>query len=127
MLGALTQAPGGAPSHATSWATEMREVVEGMEQLARQQQAIDASLRVAALQPGETDPTGTRTALRAEVARRRATIDAEIEAGLLSVEAAYLHVIGGVGERSTTQASLDAAREALQTRVELERELRADG
>ena len=52
-------------------------------------------------------------------------IDAELDAGLLSVEAAYLHVIGGVGERSTTQASLDAAREALQTRIEIERELRA--
>lgn len=126
MLGALTHARNAAAqSQAPSWATEMREVVEGMEQLARQQQAIDASLRVAALQPGETDPTGTRTALRAEVARRRAAIDAEIEAGLVSVEAAYLHVIGGVGERGTTQASLDAAREALQIRVELERELRA--
>jgi hypothetical protein len=127
MLGSLAAQAPGQPSSATSWAAEMREVVDGMEQLVRQQQAIDASLRVAAMQPGETDPTGTRTALRAEVARRRATIDAEIEAGLLSVEAAYLHVIGGVGERSVTQASLDAAREALQTRVELERELRAEG
>jgi hypothetical protein len=104
----------------------MQEVVEGMEQLVRQQQAIDASLRVAAAQPGEADPTGMRAALRAEVARRRAAIDAEIEAGLCSVEAAYLHVLGGVGERSATQASLDAAREALQTRIELDRELRAE-
>lgn len=127
MLTSLTRTPAGQPTHATSWATEMQEVVDGMEQLVRQQQAIDASLRVAGSQPGEADPTGMRATLRAEVARRRAAIDAEIEAGLLSVEAAYLHVLGGVGERSTTQASLDAAREALQTRVELERELRADG
>jgi hypothetical protein len=126
MLGSLTSTHAGQPTHAGSWVTEMREVVEGMEQLARQQQAIDASLRVAAAQPGEADPTGMRTALRAEVARRRATIDTEIEAGLCSVEAAYLHVLGGVGERSATQASLDAAREALQTRIELDRELRAD-
>lgn len=126
MLASLTGTPG-RPSHASSWAAEMREVVDGMEQLVRQQQAIDASLRVAAVQPGEGDPTGMRASLRAEVARRRATIDGEIEAGLCSVEAAYLHVLGGVGERSATQASLDAAREALQTRVELERELRAEG
>jgi len=123
MLGSLT----GQPSPATaSWAAEMREVVDGMEQLVRQQQTIDASLRVAAVQPGEADPTGMRATLRAEVARRRAAIDTEIEAGLCSVEAAYLHVLGGVGERSTTQAGLDAAREALQTRIELDRELRAD-
>jgi hypothetical protein len=126
MLGSLTGAHAGKPSHASSWVTQMQEVVEGMEQLVRQQQAIDASLRVAAAQPGEADPTGMRAALRAEVARRRAAIDAEIEAGLCSVEAAYLHVLGGVGERSATQASLDAAREALQTRIELDRELRAE-
>lgn len=126
MLASLAGAPGQA-TPASSWATEMREVVDGMEQLVRQQQTIDASLRVAATQPGEGDPTGMRASLRAEVARRRATLDAEIEAGLCSVEAAYLHVLGGVGERSATQASLDAAREALQTRVELERELRAEG
>lgn len=125
MLASLARAPGGT-EQARSWADEMHQVVEGMEQLARQQQAIDASLRVVAPQVGEADPTGTRAALRAEVARRRATIDAELEAGLGSIEAAYLHVMGGVGERSATQASLDAAREALQTRVELERELRAD-
>jgi hypothetical protein len=126
MLGSLARAHASQPTEATSWVTEMREVVEGMEQLARQQQAIDASLRVVGAQPGETDPTGMRAALRGEVAKRRAVIDTEIEAGLLSVEAAYLHVLGGVGERSATQASLDAAREALQTRIELERELRVD-
>ncbi len=110
---------------ARSWVTEMREVVDGMEELVRQEQAIDASMRVAGMQPGEEeDPTGMRASLRVEVARRRETIDAEINAGLLSVEAAYLHIIGGVGERSTTQASLDAARESLQTRIEIERELR---
>lgn len=114
-----------APEDARSWSGQMREVVQGMEQLARQQQAIDTSLRVAGAEVPEGDPTGMRASLRAEVARRRATIDAEIDAGLLSVEAAYLHVIGGVGERSATQASLDAAREALQTRIEIERELRA--
>ncbi|MCX4241362.1 vWA domain-containing protein [Paraliomyxa miuraensis] len=127
MLDALLRARAGRGSETSSWAIEIREVVEGMEQLARQQQAIDTSLRVAGAQPGEADPTGMRTALRAEVARRRAEIDAELEAGLVSVEAAYLHVLGGVGERSATQASLDAAREALQTRIELERELRVDG
>lgn len=131
MLAALARAHGSRPSRDhSSWAGQMREVVDGMEQLARQQQAIDASLRVAGAQPGEAESTttqaGMRAALRAEVARRRAEIDAELEAGMLSVEAAYLHVMGGVGERSTTQASLDAAREALQTRIELERELRVD-
>lgn len=126
MLASLAGTPGQA-TPASSWAAEMREVVDGMEQLVRQQQAIDASLRVAGPQPGEADPTGMRASLRAEVARRRAAIDAEIEAGLCSVEAAYLHVLGGVGERSATQASLDAAREALQTRIELDRELRAEG
>ncbi len=110
---------------ARSWSTEMREVVDGIEQLARQRQAIDASLRVAGATVDESDPTGMRTSLRAEVARRCETIDAEIDAGVVSVEAAYLHVIGGVGERSATQASLDAAREALQTRIEIERELRS--
>lgn len=126
MITSLAGQGAGQPAHAGSWATEMREVVDGMEQLVRQQQAIDSSLRVAATQPGEADPTGMRAALRAEVMRRRGAIDAEIEAALLSVEAAYLHVLGGVGERSATQASLDAAREALQIRVELERELRAE-
>ncbi|MEM9461437.1 MAG: vWA domain-containing protein [Myxococcota bacterium] len=114
----------GATEDTRSWSGQMQEVVRGMEQLARQQQAIDTSLRVAGAEPTEADPTGMRASLRAEVARRRATIDAEIDAGLLSVETAYLHVIGGVGERSATQASLDAAREALQTRIEIERELR---
>jgi hypothetical protein len=127
MLASLTRAHASPPAHATSWVTEMREVVDGMEQLVRQQQALDVSLRVAATQPGESDPTGMRATLRTEVACRRAALDAEVEAGLLSVEAAYLHVLGGVGERSATQASLDAAREALQTRIELDRELRADG
>ena len=97
-----------------------------MEQLARQQQAIDGSLRVAGAQPGEPDPSGMRASLRAEVARRRQEIDAEIDAGLVSVEAAYLHVIGGVGERATALARLDTAREALQTRIEVERELRVE-
>lgn len=126
MLDSLGRARASRATDATSWLTEIREVVEGMEQLARQQQVIDASLRIAGATP-EADATGMRTALRREVARRRAAIDAEIEAGLVSVEAAYLHVLGGVGERSATQASLDAAREALQTRIELERELRVEG
>lgn len=120
------RARGPQPSEARSWAQEMREVVEGMEQLARQQQAIDGSLRVAGAQPGEPDPSGMRASLRAEVARRRQEIDAEIDAGLVSVEAAYLHVIGGVGERATALARLDTAREALQTRIEVERELRVE-
>lgn len=120
------RARGPRPTEARSWATEMREVVEGMEQLARQQQAIDSSLRVAGAEPGEADPTGMRASLRAEVAKRREAIDAEIDAGLVSVEAAYLHVIGGVGERATALARLDTAREALQTRIEVERELRVD-
>lgn len=113
-------------AEARGWVTETREVVEGIEQLARQRQAIDASLRVAGTEPQQADPTGMRASLRAEVYRRCQAIDAEIDAGLVSVEAAYLHVIGGVGERSATQANLDAAREALQSRIEIERELRLD-
>lgn len=115
------------PRHADakSWSAQVREVVEGLEQLARQKQAIDASLRVAGHHE-TADPTGMRTSLRNEVARRCATIDAEIDAGVVSVEAAYLHALGGVGERTAAQAGLDAALEALQTRIELEHELRAD-
>ncbi|MEX1362298.1 MAG: vWA domain-containing protein [Nannocystaceae bacterium] len=124
MVSELERRAGARPSEARSWAVQMREVVDGMEQLARQQQAIDASLRVAGAQPGEADPSGMRASLREEVAKRRAAIDAEIDAGLVSVDAAYLHVIGGVGERETALARLDGARETLQTRLEVERELR---
>lgn len=120
-LGRLAREPRHAD--AKSWTAQVREVVEGIEQLARQQQAIDASLRVAG-HTDATDRSGMRATLLDEVARRRKSIDAEIDAGLVAVEAAYLHAIGGVGERTNTQASLDAALEALQTRIELEHELR---
>ncbi|MEM7152974.1 MAG: vWA domain-containing protein [Myxococcota bacterium] len=115
---------GASTTDAGSWHAQMQEVVEGMEQLVRQQQAISTSLRVAGALPEEAGSEGVRSSLRSEVERRRTAIDSEIDAGLVSVEAAYLHVISGVGESSATQASLDAAREALQTRIDVDRELR---
>ncbi|MCH9680001.1 MAG: VWA domain-containing protein [Deltaproteobacteria bacterium] len=114
-------------AEARSWSPQVREVAEGIEQLSRQRQAIDASLRSAGAPLHEHDADGMRGALAAEVSQRRQAIDAEIDAGLLSIESAYLHVIGGVGHRSTAQANLDAAREALHTRLEVERELRIEG
>ncbi len=113
-------------AEARSWSPHVREVAEGIEQLTRQRQAIDASLRSAGAPLTDGDIDGMRGDLRAQIAQRRQAIDAEIDSGLLSIEAAYLHVIGGVGHRSTAQANLDAAREALQTRLEVERELRVD-
>ena len=125
MLGELERSRGLAATETESWRAEIGEVVDGMEQLVRKRDAISTSLRVAGALPEEAGSDGVRSSLRTEVERRRAAIDAEIDAGLVSVEAAYLHLISGVGESSATQASLDAAREALQTRIDVDRELRS--